>query len=241
VAYHIALIAIFSPASSKGAVVLLAQVSFWDLILQAKPVPMAVMGILMLTSLISWTIIFSKWSVFRKARSNNAAFIRMFRKAEALSAVAMVVEQFALSPLVSVFEFGYEEVDRQVKARGALNNKLAIERSLQLGVSEELAKLERNMNWLATTAAIAPFIGLFGTVWGIIDAFSALGLAGSASLRAVAPPIAEALFATALGLAAAIPAAIFYNHFSHVVKEIAARMDDFSLEFLNLAERTYGD
>jgi biopolymer transport protein TolQ len=222
-------------------VLFLAQVSFWDLILQSTPVAMAVMALLGLASLLSWTIIFSKWNIFRKARANNRAFIRAFRKAEGLPAVAMVVEQFPLSPLVSVFEFGYEEVDRQVKTKGNLGNKLSIERALQLGVSEEMAKLERNMNWLATTAATAPFIGLFGTVWGIIDAFSALGLSGSASLRTVAPPIAEALFATALGLAAAIPAAIFYNHFSHIAREIATRMDDFTMEFLNLAERTFGD
>jgi biopolymer transport protein TolQ len=152
-----------------------------------------------------------------------------------------VVEQFPLSPLVSVFEFGFEEVDRQVKTRGGLSNKLAIERSLQLGISEEMAKLERNMNWLATTAVVAPFIGLFGTVWGIIDAFSALSMAGGASLRAVGPPMADALVATALGLFAAIPAAIFYNHFSHVVRELSARMDDFSLEFMNLAERSNGE
>jgi biopolymer transport protein TolQ len=95
------------------------------------------------------------------------------------------------------------------------------------------------MNWLATVATVSPFIGLFGTVWGIIDAFSALGLAGSASLRAVAPGIADALVATAGGLLAAIPAAVFYNHFGHVLREIGSRMDDFSMEFMNLMERTF--
>jgi len=220
---------------------LLAQVSIWDLIVQSQPLPMAVMVLLVLISILSWTIIFAKWNIFRRARLNNNSFLRAFRKTDELQAVALVVEQFPLAPLVSVFEFGYEEVDRQVKRRGSLANKQPVERALQLGVSEELTKLERHMNWLATVAAISPFIGLFGTVWGIIDAFTALGLAGSASLRAVAPGIAQALIATALGLAAAIPAAVFYNHFSHIVREIAARMDDFSLEFLNLAERSYGD
>ena len=220
---------------------MLAQVSIWDLIVQSQPLPMAVMVLLVLISILSWTIIFAKWNIFRRARLNNNSFLRAFRKTDELQAVALVVEQFPLAPLVSVFEFGYEEVDRQVKRRGSLANKQPVERALQLGVSEELTKLERHMNWLATVAAISPFIGLFGTVWGIIDAFTALGLAGSASLRAVAPGIAQALIATALGLAAAIPAAVFYNHFSHIVREIAARMDDFSLEFLNLAERSYGD
>ncbi len=128
-----------------------------------------------------------------------------------------------------------------MKSRGALRNLAAVERSLQLGISEELTKLERNMSWLATAAAVSPFIGLFGTVWGIIDAFQALGLAGSASLRAVAPGIAHALVATAMGLAAAIPAAVFYNHFGHVIREMANRMEDFSLEFVNFAERVSGE
>jgi len=230
-----------APGQRKELSRLLAQVSIWDLIMQSQPLPMAVMVLLVVISVLSWTIIFAKWNIFRRARLNNNSFLRAFRKSEELHAVALVVEQFPLAPLVSVFEFGYEEVDRQVKRRGSLANKQPIERALQLGVSEELTKLERHMNWLATVAAVSPFIGLFGTVWGIIDAFTALGLAGSASLRAVAPGIAQALIATALGLAAAIPAAVFYNHFSHIVREIAARMEDFALEFLNLAERSHGD
>ena len=150
-------------------------------------------------------------------------------------------EQFRPSPLVMVFDFGYEEVERQVKGRGALHNLIALERSLQIGVSEELAKLERNMSWLATTAAVAPFIGLLGTVVGIIRAFNALSVEGSTSLRTVGPGISAALVATAVGLFAAIPAAIAYNYFSHAIREIGARMDDFALEFLNLAERNFGE
>ena len=150
-------------------------------------------------------------------------------------------EQFRPSPLVMVFDFGYEEVERQVKGRGALHNLIALERSIQIGVSEELAKLERNMSWLATTAAVAPFIGLLGTVVGIIRAFNALSVQGSTSLRTVGPGISAALVATAVGLFAAIPAAIAYNYFSHAIREIGARMDDFALEFLNMTERTYGE
>ena len=130
---------------------------------------------------------------------------------------------------------------RQVKSRGRVINKVSLERSLQLGTSEELSKLERNMGWLATTASVSPFIGLFGTVLGIIRSFQELGQQGSSSLRAVGPGISEALIATAVGLAAAIPAAIFYNHFGNIIKEMGARMDDFSLEFLNLTERSYGE
>lgn len=215
------------------------QVDFWELVKTKEPIPLAVMGFLLLFSLLSWTIIFAKWSALRKARSANKHFIRAFRKTEKLEAIAAVGQQYEAAPLAAVFDFGYAEVARQVAKKGRITNFLALERILQVGVSEELARLERSMNWLATTASVSPFIGLFGTVWGIINAFQALGLSGSTSMRVVAPGIANALVATALGLAAAIPAAIFYNHFGHGIKEMGARMEDFSLEFLNLTERTY--
>ncbi|MEJ7605904.1 MAG: MotA/TolQ/ExbB proton channel family protein [Bryobacteraceae bacterium] len=136
---------------------------------------------LVILSLASWTIIFSKWSSFRAARETSNQFIRAFRKTGGIESVAAASEQFRASPLVTVFDFGYEEVQRQVKSRGTLTNKVALERTLQLGVSEEVTRLERNMNWLATVASVSPFIGLFGTVWGIIT-HSARQEAGSASL-----------------------------------------------------------
>jgi biopolymer transport protein TolQ len=220
--------------------VLLLQVNLWEMIQRNGPLDMGVLAILAGFSIFSWTVIFAKAGSFRGFRKANARFLRAFRKANGLDAIVAASEQFRPSPLVAVFDFGYEELARQVKARGAVTNRAALERMLQLGVSEELAKLERNMNWLATTASVTPFIGLFGTVLGIIRAFEELGQAGSTSLRAVGPGIAGALIATAFGLLAAIPAAIFYNHFGHVIREMGARMDDFSLEFLNLAERTFG-
>jgi biopolymer transport protein TolQ len=220
-------------------VALFLQYSVWDMVSRAKPLQLTVLGILLIASLVSWAVVFSKWAGFGKARSGNARFLRAFRKASGLQAVAVVSEQFRPCPLATVFDFGYDEVTRQIKARGSVTNQQALERSLQLGISEELARLERNMNWLATTATVSPFIGLFGTVWGIIDAFQGLGLAGSASLRAVAPGISEALVATAMGLAAAIPAAVFYNYYGQVIRQIGARMEDFCLEFLNLAERNF--
>lgn len=209
-------------------------------VLQAKPHQLFILALLVAASIFSWTIIFSKWSGLRRARKLNARFLRAFRKANGMEAVAAASEQFRGSPLVTVFDFGYSEIERQIKNRGALTNRAALERSLQLGISEELTRLERNMSWLATTATVTPFLGLLGTVWGIINAFTALGQAGSASLRAVAPGIAEALVATALGLAAAIPAAIFYNYFGNLIREFGARMEDFSLEFLNMAEDRFG-
>ena len=205
------------------------------------PGGIAVLVVLVCFSIYSWTVIFSKWSGLRSARNSNIRFLRAFRKAGTLESVMVASEQYRPSPLVVVFDFGYEEVERQVKRRGAITNRAALERSLQLGVSEELAKLERNMGALATTASVSPFIGLFGTVLGIIQAFMALSQQGSTSLRTVGPGIAMALVATAVGLFAAIPAAIFYNHFGHKIREIGARMDDFALEFLNMTERNFGE
>jgi biopolymer transport protein TolQ len=217
------------------------QVDIWGMVQSSGPAETAVLVFLFCFSIYSWTVIFSKWQALRGARKANLRFLRAFRKASGMEAVMVASEQFRPSPLVAVFDFGYEEVERQVKAKGAIKNRTALERSLQLGVSEELAKLERNMNWLATTATVTPFIGLLGTVLGIIKAFLELTTQGSTSLRAVGPGIAQALVATAVGLFAAIPAAIAYNYFGNSIREIGARMDDFALEFLNLAERSFGE
>jgi biopolymer transport protein TolQ len=221
-------------------VLLPADLGLWDIIQNLRPVPLAIIVILVLFSLFSWTIVFSKTGIFGRAGRANKNFLRAFRKANNLQAVAMASEQFSAAPLVAVFDFGYGEIERQMKQRGSLVNKPAVERSLQLGISEEVTKLEINMNWLATVASVSPFIGLFGTVWGIIDAFEGLGTAGSASLRAVAPGISEALVTTAIGLAAAIPAAIFYNIFGTRIKEMGTRMEDFAIEFQNFADRDFG-
>jgi biopolymer transport protein TolQ len=218
---------------------LLLQLNIIDMVKGSTPLGYGVLGLLACLSLFSWAIIFSKWSAFRHARESNAKFLRAFRKAPGLDAIVAASEQFRPAPLVAVFDFGYEEIHRQVKARGTLRNKVSLERSLQLGISEELTKLDHNLNWLATTASVAPFIGLFGTVVGIIRTFNELGQAGSASLRAVGPGISDALLATAVGLFAAIPAAFFYNHFANMLKEIGARMDDFSTEFMNMTERSF--
>jgi len=222
-------------------VALLLQLNILDMAQHMDALESAVVGLLICFSLFSWAVILAKWNLIRGARNTNARFLRAFRKSTSLEAVVVASEQFRPSPLVGVFDFGYEEVERQVKARGSVSNRAAVERALQLGVSEELAKLERNLQWLATTASTAPFIGLFGTVWGIIRAFQDLSSQGSTSLRAVGPGISGALIATAVGLFTAIPANIFFNQFSHGIRQIGARMDDFSLEFLNLAERNFGD
>jgi len=198
-----------------------------------------VLLILLFFSLLSWAIILSKWTALGVARVQSGRFIRMFRKTPRLQDVAAVAEQFRPSPLVAVFERGYEEYRRQAgNPGGPVRSMAAIQRATQIGASEELTRLERRLPLLATTGATTPFIGLFGTVWGIIDAFHGLGTAGAATLRAVAPGISEALITTAAGLFAAIPAVIAYNHFAHRLREFGARMDDFAMEFLNAVERS---
>ena len=204
-----------------------------NLIWQSGPVAKAVLVILLFFSILSWAIILSRWSLLSRARTQSARFVRAFRKAQRFQDISAVAEQFKPSPLVAVFEGGYEEVRRQ----GPNRNLQAVQRAMQISSSEELTRLERRMPWLAITGAVTPFIGLFGTVWGIIDAFHGLGTAGAATLRAVAPGISEALITTAAGLFAAIPAVIFYNLLSNDVREFGSRMDDFALEMLNAVER----
>jgi biopolymer transport protein TolQ len=219
------------------AATLWLDVDILQLVKTSGIIPNAVVGFLALASLVSWTIIISKGTMLRSAQSSNRKFLRAFRKAARLDAIAAASEQFRAAPLVGVFDFGYSEVCRQMAAKSKITNQAALERTLQLGISEEISRLERNMNWLATIASVSLFIGLFGTVSGIIDAFQGLGLSGNTSLKAVGPGIAGALIATAMGLFAAIPASVFYNHFGNRIREIGARMEDFSLEFLNLTER----
>jgi biopolymer transport protein TolQ len=203
-----------------------------DLVGQTGLVAKAVLLLLLMFSLLSWAIILSKWSLLRRARVQSGRFVRAFRKAQRLQDVAAVADQFRPSPLVGVFENGFEEFKRQ-----GGRNPQAVQRAMQIANSEGLTRFERNVPWLAITGAVTPFIGLFGTVWGIIDAFHGLGTAGAATLRAVAPGISEALITTAAGLAAAIPAVIAYNLIGSSIREFAARGDDFSLEMLNAIER----
>jgi biopolymer transport protein TolQ len=210
-----------------------------DLVGETGPVAKVVLLILLIFSLVSWAIILSKWSLLRRARVQSGRFIRAFRKARQLQDVSSVAEQFRPSPLVGVFENGFEEYRRQVSNSGVLRNLVAIQRAMQIAVSEEMTRFERNLPWLAITGAVTPFVGLFGTVWGIIDAFHGLGTAGAATLRAVAPGISEALITTAAGLAAAIPAVIAYNFIGSSIREFAARGDDFSLEMLNAVEAAH--
>jgi biopolymer transport protein TolQ len=207
-----------------------------DMVSNTGAVAKLVLLTLLVFSLISWAIILTKWRLLRRARVQSGRFVRAFRKAQRLQDIAAVAEQFRPSPLVGVFEGGFQEYKRQATTAGTLRSIGGVQRGMQIGASEEITRLERNVPWLAITAAVTPFVGLFGTVWGIIDAFHGLGTAGAATLRAVAPGISEALVTTAAGLAAAIPAVIAYNLIGASIREFAARSDDFALEVLNAVE-----
>jgi len=204
-----------------------------NLISQTGIIAKLVLLILLAFSIFSWTVIASKWGRFRRAKVQSARFLKAFRKTSRLQEIAPVTEQFKPSPLIAVFDGAIGEIRRGNGAARLIN----VQRAAQIASSEELTRLESNLPWLAITASVTPFIGLFGTVWGIIDAFHGLGTAGAATLRAVAPGISEALITTAAGLFSAIPALIAYNLFIQSIRQFGSRMDDFTLELLNAIER----
>jgi biopolymer transport protein TolQ len=213
-----------------------------------------VLGILLVFSLISWIIIFAKFVRLRRVSRQSAKFVDFFRKSKRFSEVNAFATQLADTPLTTLFRAGYAELDAQVKAsrpedpsvtaslpsgKLVIKNISGVERALERATGAEVSRLTKYMTFLATTASACPFIGLFGTVWGIMQSFRAIGYTGSTSIAAVAPGISEALVNTAAGLAAAIPALIFYNYFMGQVRQQRAGMEDFSLEFINLAERNF--
>ena len=221
------------------------------LILRASLPSQVVLLILIIFSIVSWAVILLKLVQFQSIQRQTESFIEVFRRSGKFSEVQSVCKSLAKSPLTGVFQAGYVELNAQLRqpdasnqpdestARPTLKSFDALDRALLRASTTEVAKLERRVPFLATTASITPFIGLLGTVWGIIIAFQRIGETGSTNLAVVAPGIAEALIATAAGLFAAIPAVYFYNHLTQRVKEMAASLDDFSLEFLNISERNF--
>ncbi len=207
-----------------------------DILHNSGPVAFAVLLLLAVGSVFSWTVIISKYRAFAAARKQSGRFLRAFRRSGRLSEIAAVAEQFKPSPLVAVFAEINDEYQRQTGGRGLPRNPVGLERAAATAASEALTLMEQRITWLATIGNIAPFVGLFGTVWGIIDAFHGLGTAGAATLRAVAPGISEALITTAAGILVAIPAVIGYNQLTAQLRDFAARMDDFGRELLNAIE-----
>jgi biopolymer transport protein TolQ len=207
-----------------------------DMLNDIGPVAIAVLVLLLVASLYSWTVILGKISAFAKATKESRRFVRAFRKATRLQEISALAVDCRLSPLALVFEDVYESYKRQTGGSGPPRNLSSLERSAQTAASEAVTSLERRMTWLATIAATSPFVGLFGTVVGIIDAFHGLGTAGGATLKAVAPGISEALVTTAAGLFVAVPAVVAYNQFTARIRVFAAAIDDFCRELLNSLE-----
>ena len=222
-----------------------------DILRDTGPLNQAVLGILILFSIVSWAIILTKAIAFRRVGRQSSSFLDVFRRSQKFSEVQAVCPSLPASPLVGVFQAAYAELNAQFRLTAAASNPAstpqrpilksldAVDRALIRAATTEVNKLERHLTFLATTASITPFIGLFGTVVGIMISFRRIGATGSTNLAVVGPGISEALIATAAGLFAAIPATYFYNYFTHRVKESSAEMDDFSLEFLNIAERNF--
>ena len=229
------------------------QTDVVSLVLRSGPVAKFVLFVLLLFSAVSWGVILYKLWQFQRARAHSTRFIDVFRRSSKFSEVQAVCKSLPASPLVGLFQAGYAELNSQLRQqtgnpesrpagpapRPTLKSLDAVDRALLRASTVEVTRLERRVTFLATTASITPFIGLFGTVWGIMTSFQGIAAQGSSSLGVVAPGIAEALIATAAGLFAAIPAVYFYNHLTSRVKRFAAEMDDFSLEFLNIAERNF--
>lgn len=199
-------------------------------------IALGVLILLLLASLYSWTIIFGKMSTFGRATRESRSFINAFRRATRLQEVAAFADNYRASPLAQVYVDVYETYKRQTGGSGPPRNLVPLERSALTASSEAITALERRLPWLATIAATSPFVGLFGTVMGVIDAFQGLGTAGAATLRAVAPGIAEALITTAAGLFVAVPAVIAYNQFAARIRIFASATDDFCRELLNSLE-----
>ena len=226
-----------------------------NLVLQAGVVAKGVLAVLLVFSLASWTLIFLKFRVLGRADRQDDRFLRLFREGKQLSGMYEDSRRLPQSPLAALFREGYRELSYMLKGNPGTGGQPGAEpavkpmelppddllarlsRTLRHASLREISVLERSLIFLATTGNITPFIGLFGTVWGIMDAFHSIGMTGSANLGAVAPGIAEALITTAAGLAVAIPGVIAYNYFLNRIKGAATRMDLFGLEFLGTAER----
>jgi biopolymer transport protein TolQ len=222
-------------------------VELWAAFRHAGVVGQSVLGILLLFSVISWAVMIAVAQRFSRANRSSRRFMPLFRKAKRLADMQSALGSLAQSPLVGLFRAGYAEIEAQIShatahgeaGRQTVRSLDSVERSLIRASRIEVARLTRFVPFLATTAAATPFIGLFGTVWGIMGAFQSIGATGSTSITAVAPGISEALINTAAGLFAAIPALLAYNHFVQKLRQSRGEMEDFTLEFLNLTERNF--
>ena len=221
----------------------------WHAILSASIIVQLTLGILVMMSIVSWAIMLTKKNQFKTILSSNEPFLDDFWKAASLDDIYENIDRHALSPMSAVFKSGYLELRKIAESNlaksGDGNDAISLtgidnlERALRKTTDNELNKMDSRLTFLATTASSAPFIGLFGTVWGIMGAFQKIGATGSANLAVVAPGISEALIATAVGLATAIPASIAFNHLNNNVKKEEIELNNFSADFLNITKRNF--
>ena len=214
----------------------------WTAFGHAGLVGKAVLALLLLFSILSWAAMIVIWLRFNRSHAASRKFVGVFRRAKRLADVQPSLGALTDSSLVGLFRAGYAEIEAQIahsQNGQSIRSLDAVERSLIRATRIEASRLSRYVPFLATTAAATPFIGLFGTVWGIMQSFANIAATGSTSITAVAPGISEALINTAAGLFAAIPALLAYNHFVHQIRRARGDMDDFTLEFLNLTERNF--
>jgi biopolymer transport protein TolQ len=219
-------------------------VSF-DWILHSGPIAMAVLAILLVFSVVSWAIIFYKWRLLKKASKSSSEFTELFWKLRRFDEVFEISKAYPLSPVAQIFQKGYHELAQVKKTQGgdtsdvefSANGIENVEHALRRSCQQEMAAMEQLVPFLATVGSTSPFIGLFGTVVGIMNSFAEIGAKGTANLATVAPGIAEALVATAAGLLAAIPAVMAYNYFSTRIRAMSVEMESFSGDFLNIVRR----
>ncbi|MBI1944921.1 MAG: protein TolQ [Deltaproteobacteria bacterium] len=222
--------------------------SLWATLTHSGPTAFAVLLLLVAFSVVSWGIILVKYLAIRQASKSSVEFLELFWQSKRLDEIFQKTEQLGTSPIAQVFRAGYQELvkvkQREQKEREAVDKMVFggpenVERALRRAATTEMTELERLVPFLATVGSTSPFIGLFGTVIGIMKSFSEIGAKGSANLATVAPGIAEALIATAAGLLAAIPAVIAYNFFTSRMKVLGVEMDNFSSDFMNIVRRHF--
>ena len=219
-------------------------INLWEVVLHGGPVAKMVLLLLVLFSIVSWVVIILKGVLLSRSRKATESFRAAFRRTNDWRELKQQAGFFTMSPLLGLFSAGYTEVTYQLRSpvaggRAQIRSMEAVERSLTRASVVEMGRMERHLGILATIAAVSPFVGLLGTVWGIIYAFQGIGATGNANLATVAPGISEALVATAIGLVAAIPALIAYNFFQGHLKQWQTELDDFALEFISLSERNF--
>ena len=221
------------------------QIGVLEALSSASLIVQLTMVVLALMSIISWSVILSKWNLFKNNKTHNLPLEDIFFKASSMDEIFDLSKSYPKSSLVTIFRAGYSELKKIISSKGSsqsdnlLSGMDNLQRALNKAVNNQISYMERRLPFLATTGSISPFIGLFGTVFGIMNSFQQIGIMGSPNLAVVAPGISEALIATGFGLFVAIPATVFYNHFINELKKAELEFNNFVTDFLNISKRNF--